>query len=138
GFKDLTNREAVNQYIEEVRKMLRDINSRFVRARFPEYAPDKVEAVIDELEKTRGTHRGLAADDLLHLPDPRFFRRKGEVAFQMVGIDGEAFTDAEAYLRYLARHLNDGYVASRDMRLYADALRQVVAGTLTVEQAVKA
>jgi hypothetical protein len=56
----------------------------------------------------------------------------------MVGIDGESFTDADAYLRYLSRHLNDGYVASRDMRLYAETLRQVVAGTLTVEQGVKA
>jgi len=44
GFKDLTNREAVTQYIEEVRKMLRDINTRFVRARFPDYAPEKAEA----------------------------------------------------------------------------------------------
>src|SRR5262249_21300315 len=88
-------------------------------------------------ERTRGTHRGLTSGDLLHLPDPRFFRRKGEVAFEMVGVDGEAFTDVEEYLRHLARHLNDGYVASRDMRLYAEALRQVAAGTLTVEQAVK-
>ena len=138
GFKDLTNREAVNQYIEEVRKMVHDINTRFVRARFPEYTPDKVEAVIDELERTRGSHRGLAYEDILVIPDARFFRRKGEVAFQMVGIFGETFTDADEYLRYLAKHLNDGYVASRDLRLYADTLRKVVAGELTVEQGVKA
>jgi hypothetical protein len=56
----------------------------------------------------------------------------------MIGLDGEAFTDADAYLRYLSRHLNDGYVASRDMRLYSETLRQVVAGTLTPEQGVKA
>jgi len=138
GFKDLTNREAVNQYIEEVRKMIRDINTRFVRARFPAYTPDQVEAVIDELERTRGKHQGLTYDDLLYLPDPRFFRRKGEPAFQMIGVRGETFTDVDAYLRHLAQHLNDGYVASRDMRLYADALRKVVAGELTVEQGVKA
>ena len=138
GFKDLTNREAVDQYIEECRKMIRDINTRFVRARFPAYSPEKVETVLDELVRSRGSHQGLAYDDLLHLPDPRFFRRKGEPAFQMVGIDGETFTDADEYLRYLARHLNDGYVASRDMRHYAETLRQVVAGTLTVEQGVKA
>ena len=118
--------------------MIRDINTRFVRARFPDYAPDKVEAVIDELERSRGSHQGLIYDDILHLPDPRFFRRKGEVAFQMVGVYGETFTDAEEYLRYLAKHLNPGYVASRDLRLYADALRKVVAGELTVEQGVKA
>jgi 1,2-phenylacetyl-CoA epoxidase catalytic subunit len=138
GFKDLTNREAVAQYIEEVRKMLRDINVRFVRGRFPDYAPEKVDAVIDELERTRGVHQGLRYDDLLQLPDPRFFRRKGEPAFQMVGLNGETFTDVDSYLRYLATHLNDGYVASRDMRLYAETLRKVVAGELTVEQGVKA
>ena len=138
GFKDMTNREAVTQYIEEVRKMLRDINTRFVRARFPDYTPDKADAVLDELERTRGVHQGLRHEDLLTLPDPRFFRRKGEPAFQMVGIEGEAFTDVDAYLRHLAQHLNDGYVASRDMRLYAETLRKVVAGELTVEQGVKA
>jgi 1,2-phenylacetyl-CoA epoxidase catalytic subunit len=138
GFKDLTNREAVTQYIEEVRKMLRDINTRFVRARFPDYAPEKAEAVIEELERTRGAHQGLRYEDLLYLPDARCFRRKGEPAFQMIGIQGEAFTDVDAYLRHLAQHLNDGYVASRDMRLYAETLRKVVAGELTVEQGVKA
>jgi len=138
GFKDLTNREAVAQYIEEVRKMLRDINTRFVRARFPDYAPEKAEAVIEELERTRGAHQGLRYEDLLYLPDARFFRRKGEPAFQMIGVQGETFTDADTYLRHLALVLNDGYVASRDMRLYAETLRKVVAGELTVEQGVKA
>jgi 1,2-phenylacetyl-CoA epoxidase catalytic subunit len=138
GFKDLTNREAVAQYIEEVRKMIRDINMRFVRGRFPDYSPEKVDAVIDELERTRGVHQGLKYEDLLYLPDARFFRRKGEPAFQMIGVNGETFTDVDTYLRYLARHLNDGYVASRDLRLYAETLRKVVAGELTVEQGVKA
>ena len=138
GFKDLTNREAVTQYIEEVRKMLHDINTRFVRARFPDLTSDKAEGVIDELERTRGSYQGLRFEDLLYLPDPRFFRRKGEPAFQMVGVQGEAFTDVDAYLRHLAMHLNHGYVASRDMRLYAETLRKVVAGELTVEQGVKA
>ena len=138
GFKDLTNREAVAQYIEEVRKMIRDINVRFVRGRFPGYAPEKVDAVIDELERTRGVHQGLQYEDLLYLPDARFFRRKGEPAFQMIGVNGETFTDADTYLRYLAMHLNDGYIASRDLRLYAETLRKVVAGELTVEQGVKA
>ncbi|MCE9627811.1 MAG: phenylacetate-CoA oxygenase subunit PaaI [Candidatus Eisenbacteria bacterium] len=138
GFKDLMNREAVDQYTEECRKMVRDINTRFVRARFPDYTPDKIEAVIDELEKSRGSHQGLKFEDILHLPDPRFFRRKGECAFQMIGVNGETFTEVEEYLRYLAKHLNSGYIASRDLRLYADALRQVVKGEITVEQGVKA
>jgi len=92
--------------------------------------------VIDELERSRGSHRGLAADDLLQLPDARFFRRKGESAFGMVGVDGDVFTDVEEYLRYLAKNLNEGYVLSRDMKHYAEALRGVAAGTLTVKDAI--
>jgi 1,2-phenylacetyl-CoA epoxidase catalytic subunit len=138
GFKDLKNREAQDQYIEEVRKMIRDINARFVRARFPEYSPETAEQVLDELDETRGTHQGLKHEDLLRMPDRKFFRRKGEYAFQMVGIDGERFTDAEEYLRYLARNLNEGYIASRDLRNYADALRKVAAGTMSVPDAIMA
>jgi len=138
GFKDLSNREAVDQYFVEITKMIRDINSRFLRARFPDYSPEKVEQVMRELEASRGTHHGVAFGDLLRVPDKRFFRRKGEHAFLMVGIDGEEFTEVEAYLHYLAKHLNDGYVASRDMRNYADCLRKVAAGEMTRDQAVKA
>jgi hypothetical protein len=138
GFKDLKNREAQDQYIEEVRRMIRDVNTRYLRARFTEYSPEKAEQVLADLERTRGSHQGVKFDDLLRLPDRRFFRRKGEPAFDMIGIDGQAFTDAEDYLRHLANNLNEGYVASRDMRNYADALRKVAAGGMTVGDAVKA
>jgi len=137
GFKDLKNREAQDMYIEEVRRMVRDINMRFLRARFPEMALDAVEAMLDRLERERGTVDGVKYEDLLRVPDRRFFRRKGEPAFSMIGVDGREFDDAEAYLRDLAANLNEGYVASRDLRNYADALRQVAAGTLSVPEAVK-
>jgi len=136
GFKDLKNREAQERYIDEVRRMIRDINARFIRARFPEYTPERAEQVMDDLERSRGTHHGIRHDDLLRMPDPRFFRRKGEPAFTMIGLDGESFDDVEAYLRHLAAHLNEGYLASRDMRQYAAALRSVAAGTLTVKDAI--
>ncbi len=136
GFKDMKNREAQDRYIDEVQKMIRDINARFIRARFPDYAPERAEQALDELEQTRGAHHGVRHEDLLRMPDRRFFRRKGEPAFGMVGIEGETFTDAEEYLRYLAKNLNEGYVASRDMRNYAEALRGVAAGTLAVKDAI--
>lgn len=138
GFKDLKNREAQDQYIEEVRKMIRDVNARFVRARFPEYDAGKAEQVLADLEQTHGTHRGVKWEELLHLPDRRWFRRKGEHAFAMVGVDGETFAEAEDYLRYLARHLNEGYCASRDMINYAGVLRRIAAGELTAADGVKA
>jgi hypothetical protein len=136
GFKDMKNREAQDRYIDEVRRMLRDINARFLRARFPDYTPDKVDAVLDELERSRGTHHGVGFEELLRLPDRRFFRRKGEPAFSMIGIDGETFDDAETWLRYLARNLNEGYVASRDMQNYATLVREVASGQTTVKDAI--
>ena len=138
GFKDMKNREAQELYIEEVRKMLRDINARFVRGRFPNYSPEQADAVITELEQTRGTHQGLRHEDLLRLPDPRFFRRKGENAFEMIGIDGETFTDANDYVRYLAKNLNEGYIASRDLTNYADVLKKVRAGEMSVKDGIGA
>ena len=138
GFKDMKNREAQDLYIEEVRKMLRDINLRFLRARFTDYAPDKAEQVHNDLERSRGTHRGVAFDDLLRLPDRRFFRRKGESAFAMIGMDGETFTDAAEYLQHLVKRLNEGYVASRDLRNYADCLRKVASGEMTPKDAIMA
>jgi len=137
GFKDLKNAEASEMYYDEVVKMVRDINARYLRARFPDHGPEKTEQVLDELARSRGSHHGVAWSDLLRVPDRRFFRRKGQHAFLMIGIDGETFSDVEEYLRYLAKNLNDGYVSSRDMRLYADALRKVAAGELAREDAVR-
>jgi len=138
GFKDLKNREAQDLYIEEVRRMIRDINMRFLRARFSAYAPEKVEQVLDQLERDRGRHDGVSFEDLLRLPDRRFFRRKGEPAFTMIGVDGEVVHDVDTWLRYLATQLSDGYMASRDLKLYADMLRKVVAGEIAVPDAIKA
>ena len=138
GFKDMKNEEASAAYHDEVVKMVHDINTRFLRARFPDMTPDQCEQVLAELERSRGAYQGVAWSDLLRVPDRRFFRRKGVNAFQMIGIDGETFASADEYLRYLARNLNGGYVASRDMRLYAEALVKVAAGEMTTEDAVRA
>jgi len=137
GFKDMKNREAQDLYIEEVRRMVRDINLRFLRARFPKHSLETVESVLDTLERDHGRHDGVAWTDLLRLPDARFFRRKGEPAWTMVGAAGESFADADTYLRYLATQLADGYMASRDMKLYGDGLHKVAQGEWTPAEATK-
>jgi 1,2-phenylacetyl-CoA epoxidase catalytic subunit len=137
GFKDMKNREAQDLYIEEVRRMLRDINARFLRARFPDYTLEKVDEVLDDLERSRGRHQGVEFEDLLRLPDRRFFRRKGEPAWTMIGVDGETFTDADSYMKHLARHLPEAYRTTRDMRMYQEMLPKVVSGELTPSDASK-
>src|SRR5262245_6215418 len=125
GFKDMKNREAQELYIEEVRRMLRDINLRYLRARTPDESPERAEAALARLERQRGKVDGVSHEDLLRLPDPRFFRRKGEPAWTMIGVEGERWGDVDTYLRYLSTQLADGYMASRDLKLYADTLRKV-------------
>ena len=137
GFKDMKNRDAQDLYIEEVTRMLRDINARYLRARFSDYGPEKVDQVLDEMARDRAAHRGVKFEDLLRLPDRRCFRRKGEPAWTMVGVDGETLTDADEYLRYLAGQLSEAYLASRDMRLYAETLREVAAGRITPQDAMR-
>ena len=116
--------------------MTRDINSRYLRARFADLAPDQVEGVLDQLARSRGKYQGVSWDDLLHVPDRRFFRRKGEPAWQMVGTQGEPFDDVDAYLRYLPGHLPEAYLTTRDMRSYAETLRKVASGEMSVADAI--
>jgi hypothetical protein len=78
----------------------------------------------------------VAYEDLLRIPDRRFFRRKGEPAWTMTGVTGETFTDVDAYLRHLATHLPEPYMASRDLKAYAETLRKVVAGEMSVKDAI--
>ena len=136
GFKDMKNREAQDLYIVEVTRMIRDINARYLRARFNGYTPEKVEMVLDQLDQSRGKHEGVAWDDLLHVPDRRFFRRKGEPAWQMVGSLGETFADADEYMRYLAKALPEAYLTTRDLRSYSETLHKVAAGDLSVTDAI--
>lgn len=137
GFKSMKNAEAQQLYYEEVRRMMADLNTRFVRARLPNLSPGQAEALVERLEREGGRHEGIAAEDLLTVPDKRFFRRKGEPAWTLVGVGGEAFPDVDQYVRHLARQLPEAYLHSRDLRQYVETLRQVQSGAVTPEQAAK-
>jgi 1,2-phenylacetyl-CoA epoxidase catalytic subunit len=137
GFKNMKNAEAQSLYYDECVRMVTDLNQRFLRARFPKLSPAESEATAARLLSERGRYEGVTSEDLVELPDRRFFRRKGEPAFTMVGTRGEPFDDVDAYVRHLAAHLPEPYLHSRDVKQYVEALRQVRAGQLTVEQAMK-
>ncbi|HEX7077602.1 MAG TPA: Phenylacetic acid catabolic protein [Candidatus Eisenbacteria bacterium] len=137
GFKNLKNAEAQSQYYDECRKMVADLNQRYVRARLPKLSPDEAESLAAKLLSDRGRFDGISHEDLLELPDPRFFRRKGEPAWTMVGTRGESFADVNAYLSHLKAHLPEPYLASRDMKQYVETLREVTSGAITPDQASK-
>ncbi len=137
GLKTMKNAEALDQYYEEVQKLLNDLNVRYVRARLPKLSSEEADGLLERVLKDRETVQGIHFEHLLRLPDKRFFRRKGMHAFQMVGVESEAFTDVAAYGHYLVKHLPEAYRAGRDYKDYWQLLAQVAEGKLTPDEATK-
>jgi benzoyl-CoA 2,3-dioxygenase component B len=137
GLKPMKNAEAQRQYYEEVKKLVRDLNVRYLRARVPGFGPSEADAALDRIVGGNAgeTVEGIRREDLLHMPHPEFYRRRGVPAFTMVGAAGESFADLPSYLRHLEQHLPDAYRAGRDYLEYVDTLRQVVKGELEAKQA---
>jgi benzoyl-CoA 2,3-epoxidase subunit B len=137
GLKDMTNREAQDLYVLECEKMLDDINARFVRARLAHLSREDADRAFARIKAGEAVE-GLRRDDLLRLPDRRFFRRRGEPAFQMIGHDGETFTDVEEYIAHALAHLPEAYRASIDVKHWIEMQRGVAKGTIELKKAMNA
>jgi len=135
GLKDMANREAQDLYVVECEKMLDDINTRFVRTRLAHLSRDDADKAYERIKKGE-TVEGIRRDDLLRLPDRRFFRRRGESAFQMIGHDGEQFTDVEKYIAHVLAHLPEAYRASVDVKHWIEMQRGVANGTIELKKAI--
>jgi 1,2-phenylacetyl-CoA epoxidase catalytic subunit len=139
GLKPMKNSEAQAQYVEEIGKLVRDLNVRYLRAIDESLSPSQADAVLDRLLTEGGSHLSqggaVRSEDLLRLPHADYFRRRGVPAFKMVGADGEAYTDLPSYLRHLVSSLPDSYRASRDFKDYVELLTQVQQGTVKTEDA---
>jgi 1,2-phenylacetyl-CoA epoxidase catalytic subunit len=134
GLKDADNKTLQDGYAAECERMIDDINTRFVRTRLEHLSRDDADAAYDRIKKG-ATVEGITRDDLLRLPDRRFFRRRGQPAFQMIGHDGEAFTDVEAYIAHVLAHLPDSYRASIDVKHWIEMQRKVAKGEIDVKKA---
>jgi benzoyl-CoA 2,3-epoxidase subunit B len=137
GLKDMTNRQAQDAYVAEVTQMLDDLNERYVRAKRPDLSRDDASALHERVKRERGAVDGIAYDDLLRLPDRRFFRRRGDGAFEMWGFDGDRYDDPDRYIAHVAAHLPEAYRASVDVRHWAETLRKVHAKELSLKDAIK-
>jgi 1,2-phenylacetyl-CoA epoxidase catalytic subunit len=138
GLKDKTNRTAQDEYVAECEQMLDDLNVRYLRARYASKDRAEVDAIYARLKADRGRYDGVSwDDDLLKLPDRAFFRRRGEHAFEPVGVDGTRFEDVEAYITHVLARLPEAYRASVDVSHWADLQRQVSSGAMTLKDAMK-
>ncbi|HEX7183514.1 MAG TPA: Phenylacetic acid catabolic protein [Thermoanaerobaculia bacterium] len=134
GLKPFKNSEAQRQYVEEVEKLVRDLNLRYLRARVERLSHGEADSALDRILAGEVVE-GIGREDLLHLPHPEFFRRRGVPAFKMAGWDGEAFQDLPSYLRHLVQTLPESYRASRDFKDYVELMTQVHEGRLEIKEA---
>ena len=134
GLKPMKNSEAQRQYYDEVSKLVRDLNLRYLRARIADLTHASSEAALDRILAGE-TVEGVNREDLLHIPHMDFFRRRGVPSFRMVGDQGETFATVPEYLQHLVRTLPEAYRASRDYKDYVVALTDVHEGRMTAEQA---
>jgi hypothetical protein len=137
GLKPMKNAEAQRDYYEEVRKVIADLNMRFIRARLPELGPKEADEALRRVSEEGETFEGIAPEDLLRIPHIDFFRRRGVPAFGWVGVDGEQFDSLDDYVSHLMKALPDAYRAGRDFKFFLETARQVEAGELTRDEAAR-
>jgi 1,2-phenylacetyl-CoA epoxidase catalytic subunit len=135
GLKPMKNAEAQEDYFQEVAKLIRDLNKRYVRSRLPELSLAQSETVLCRLLDEGETAKGILPEELLRIPHGHFFRRRGVPAFAMQGIDGETFEDLPAYLAHLRQHLPESYLAGSDFKGFVETLKRVAAGELAAAEA---
>ncbi|MBT9584167.1 phenylacetate-CoA oxygenase subunit PaaI [bacterium] len=134
GFKDLTNQASLDQYYQEVVKMVRDLNLRYLRERLGEIASDDLDKTLLDLEGGQRS-REVEPDEILRVPDKGYFRRRGVFAYQMIGSDGRTYSNVVEYQGHLRDTLPESYLASNDFRHYLELLKKVEVGTITKDEA---
>jgi len=134
-FKTLKNAEAQRIYIDEVLGKVKDVNLAIVQAK-ARCSREEAEAILRRVLEKHETVKGVGPDDLVFLPDRRFFRIRGLAEYgdyRMAGSDaagvgyvylpydvhGNLLTDRGkpiergAYVDYLRTVLPDRYMSSR-------------------------
>jgi 1,2-phenylacetyl-CoA epoxidase catalytic subunit len=122
GFKDKTNGTAQGEYYEEVRSVIRNVNVAVVQERQPGIARLDAHKLLDEIEMSGERGRGIKPEDVLFMPDLKFFRKRGaeEYVFKPYDVRGNLLTEngkevsSEAYLNYLSRVLPGRFIGSRE------------------------
>ncbi|HSE98178.1 MAG TPA: Phenylacetic acid catabolic protein, partial [Blastocatellia bacterium] len=131
GFKDKTNGTAQAEYTEEVRGVIRNVNVAIVLEREPGISRQDSHQILDEIERSGDRVRGIKPEDVLFMPDPKFFRKRGveDYIFRPFDVKGNLLTEngreisSEAYLKYLSSVLPERFIGSREFNKFVDQMR---------------
>ena len=141
-FKTLKNGEAQAIYVDEVRGKVKDVNLAIIQAKV-RCNREEAEAILKRVAEKAEDARGITQDDLVFLPDRRFFRIRGLAEYgdfrlprsDAMGVgyvylpydvrgnllnDDSRPIDREDYAEYLKTVLPDRYMTSRHWAFVKD------------------
>lgn len=131
GFKDKTNAQAQDEYIREVEQLMDWINLAIIEAREPALNAEQRRELLAGA-KAGATWHGIGPEDLLVVPDRKFFRRRGltDYVYQPYDVHGRLLQDEsgrpyppERYAAYLETVLPSKYFRTRDWQRYRARLQ---------------
>jgi 1,2-phenylacetyl-CoA epoxidase catalytic subunit len=135
GFKDKTNGVAQSEYYEEVRGVVRNINVAIIQERIPSIERTAAHEILDEIERSGDIVRGLGPEDVILMPDTKFFRKRGpeDIIFRPYDVRGNLITEEgkplsqEGYLKYLANVLPERFIGTREYNKYVNQMQEFYA-----------
>ena len=130
GFKDRNNGTAQAEYYNDLREVLELINVEVTRIKVSDISAPDARSLVREVQDTGETIRGVSPKDLLFVPDPKFYRKRGmeEVVFMSYDVYGNLITDngkpvnGDRYLAYLGTVLPDYFLKTTEFAKYREAL----------------
>lgn len=130
SFKDRNNGTAQSEYYSEVREVVELVNVEIVRTKVAGLSAPDARSVVREVQDTGESVQGVKPEDLLLVPDVKFFRGRGmeEVVFMPYDVHGTLITEdgrpvsGERYLDYLKSVLPAYYLETAEFKKYEQAL----------------
>ena len=137
GFKHTANGESMRQYLEELQGIVDDFNARYVRVRMPELSRQEAQATVKRIVEEGEVVNGIDRDTLLHVPDEKFFRRRGMHALMSYDIHGNELPWGREAKNYMREALPDSYTIGRDFGSYEDLMDKIDSGEMEMMDAVR-
>ena len=126
GFKDKTNGIAQSEYYNEVREVIELTNVAIVQVLVPDIKAPDARTLVREVQDTGEVQQGVKPENLLSVPDMKFFRKRGmeeiillpyDVRGELLKKDGKPIS-GDDYLGYLAGVLPEHYLETREFEGY--------------------
>jgi benzoyl-CoA 2,3-epoxidase subunit B len=130
SFKDRTNGTAQSEYFNEVRELIELTNVAIVQAKVSDTSAPDARVIVREVQDTGEVVRGVAPEDLLFVPDVKFFRQRGmdDIVFLPFDVQGNMLTEdgqpisGEKYISYLEKVIPSYFIGTHEWNKYAEKL----------------